>query len=115
MHNKPTEKTTMTSKILMFGLTLALLVPIVNITIAINPIKAETGKVAIATANNGEASRMKFLETEAFKPVSSNHTALVLTPKPNSNAGIIEYIIGLLLFLSLKGLGLLLYSFQFPG
>ena len=92
MHNIPTEKTTMTSKVLMFGLTLALLVPIVNITIAINPIKAETGKVAIATANNGEASRMKFLETEAFKPVSTNLTSLVLTPKPNSNAGIIEYV-----------------------
>jgi hypothetical protein len=91
MHYLPTEKTTMTSKVLMFGLTLALLVPIVNITIAINPIKAETGKVAIATANNGE-SRMKSLETEAFKPVSSNLTSLVLTQKPNSNAGIIEYV-----------------------
>jgi hypothetical protein len=92
MHNIPTEKTTMTSKVLMFGLTVALLVPIVNITIAINPIKAERGKVAIATANNGEASRMKFLEAEAFEPVSSNLTSSVLTPKPNSNAGIIEYV-----------------------
>ena len=92
MHNIPIEKTTTTSKVLMFGLTLTLLVPIVNITIATNPIKAETGKVAIASANNGEAPRMKFLETEAFKPVSSNLTSLVLTPKPNSNAGIIEYV-----------------------
>jgi hypothetical protein len=32
--------------------------------------------VAIVTVNNGEASRMKFLETEAFKPVSSNLTSL---------------------------------------
>jgi hypothetical protein len=92
MHYIPTEKTTVTSKVLMFGLTLTLLVPIVNVTMAISPIKAETGKVAIATAKNGEASRMKFLETEAFKPVSSNLTSLVLTPKPNSNAGIIEYV-----------------------
>jgi hypothetical protein len=78
----------------------------------VNPIHAETGKgtdifrvimtvfgventkgdvVAIVTVNNGEASKVKFLETEAFKPVS-NLTSLVLTPSPNSNAGILEYV-----------------------
>lgn len=30
--------------------------------------------------------------TEAFKPVSSNLTSLVLTPSPNSNAEILEYV-----------------------
>jgi hypothetical protein len=63
MHNIPIEKTTTTSKALMIGLTLALLVPIVNITIAINPIKAETGKVAIVTANNGEESNNRSIQT----------------------------------------------------
>jgi hypothetical protein len=79
----------------------------------VNPIHAETGKgadvfkvimtvfgventkgdvIAIVTANNGEASEVKFLDTEAFKPVSSNLTSLVLTPNPNSNAGILEYV-----------------------
>jgi hypothetical protein len=48
--------------------------------------------VALVTVNNGEASRVKLLETEAFKPVPSNLTSLTLTPKPDSNAGIIEYV-----------------------
>src|ERR687891_2361224 len=39
--------------------------------------------VTIVTVNNGESSRVKFLETEAFEPVSSNLTSLVLTPSPN--------------------------------
>jgi nitrate reductase NapAB chaperone NapD len=48
--------------------------------------------VVIVTANDGESSKVKFLETEAFKPVSSNLTSLVLTPNPGSNAGIMEYV-----------------------
>jgi hypothetical protein len=48
--------------------------------------------VAIVTVNSGESSKMKFLETEAFQPVSSNLTSLVLTPSSNSNAGILEYV-----------------------
>jgi|SRR5918994_1620256 hypothetical protein len=48
--------------------------------------------VTIVTVNNGESSKVKFLETEAFEPVSSNLTSLVLTPSPNSNAGILEYV-----------------------
>ncbi len=41
---------------------------------------------------NGEASRVKFLETEAFKPVSSNLTSLTMTPTPDSSGEIIEYV-----------------------
>lgn len=48
--------------------------------------------IAIVTVNNGESSKVKFLETEAFEPVSSNLSSLVLTPSPNSNAGIMEYV-----------------------
>jgi hypothetical protein len=48
--------------------------------------------VAIVTVNNGESSKVKFLETEAFKPVTSNLTSMVLTPSPNSNVGILEYV-----------------------
>jgi hypothetical protein len=48
--------------------------------------------VAIVAVNNGESSKVKFLETEAFKPVSSNLTSMVLTPSPNSNVGILEYV-----------------------
>src|SRR5215211_8415241 len=48
--------------------------------------------IALVTVNNGEASRVKLLETEAFKPVPSNLTSLTLSPKPDSNAGIIEYV-----------------------
>ena len=46
--------------------------------------------VAIATVNNGEASKVKFLETEGFRPVSSNLTSLAMTPNPS--AGILEYV-----------------------
>jgi hypothetical protein len=96
-----------------------ILVGVVFLTIAmshsmpINLVYAETGKgtdifrvimtvfgventkgdvIAIVTANNGDVSKVKFLETEAFKPASSNLTSLVLTPNPNSNAGIMEYV-----------------------
>ena len=78
-----------------------------------NPVYSETGKgedifrvimtvfgventkgdvVAIVSVNNGEASRVKFLETEAFKPVTSNLTSLTMTPNPSSSAGILEYV-----------------------
>ena len=48
--------------------------------------------VAIVSVNNGDSSKVKFLETEAFEPVSSNLTSLVITPNPDSNAGIMEYV-----------------------
>lgn len=48
--------------------------------------------IAVVTVNNGEASKVKFLETEAFKPVSANLSSLTITPNPNSNAGILEYV-----------------------
>jgi hypothetical protein len=96
---------TMTSKILMFGLMLTFSISIANLTIGANPIKAETGKgtdifkvimtvfgvedtkgdvVAIVTINSGEDSRVKFLETEAFRPVSSNLTSLVSPSRAGS-------------------------------
>ena len=46
--------------------------------------------IAIVTVNTGESSKVKFIDTETFKPVSSNLTSLTLTPNPNSNAGIME-------------------------
>jgi hypothetical protein len=48
--------------------------------------------VTIVTVNNGEASRVKFLETEAFKPVSANLTSLVTTLRPNSEIKTMEYV-----------------------
>jgi hypothetical protein len=48
--------------------------------------------IALITVNNGEASKVKFLETEAFKPVSSNLSSLTLTPNPSSSGGILEYV-----------------------
>ena len=50
------------------------------------------GVVTMVTVNNGESSKVKFLETEVFKPVTSNLTSLVTTPTPGSNAGILEYV-----------------------
>ena len=78
-------------------------------TLAIDPVQAETGKgedifkvimtifeadkskgdvVAIVTANNGEASRVKFLDTKLPNPTA-------LTPSitnPVTSGGIIEYV-----------------------
>jgi hypothetical protein len=48
--------------------------------------------IALVTVNNGESTKVKFLETEAFKPASPNLTSLVLTPNPDSSAGIMEYV-----------------------
>lgn len=48
--------------------------------------------VAIVTVNDGVASKVKFLETEAFKPVTSNLSSLIMTPNPSSSAGIMEYV-----------------------
>jgi hypothetical protein len=48
--------------------------------------------IAIVTVNNGEASKVKFLDTSGFEPVSSNLSSLATTPSPSSNAGILEYV-----------------------
>jgi hypothetical protein len=107
-----TRVTTKPSKVVaVIFAVIIIIIPSQNILI--NSADAETGKgtdifkvimtvfgventkgdvVAIVTANNGEASRVKFLETEAFKPVSSNLTSLTMTPRPDSNAGILEYV-----------------------
>jgi hypothetical protein len=81
--------------------------------IFINSVDAETGKgtdifrvimtvfgventkcdvIALVSVNNGEASRVKFLGTEAFEPVSANLSSLAMTPLPDSNVGILEYV-----------------------
>ena len=88
-------------------------VSIANLPTGTNPIEAETGKgtdifkvimtvfgventkgdiVAVVTVNNGEVSRVKFLETEGFKPVSTNLTSLVTTPRPASEVKTMEYV-----------------------
>jgi hypothetical protein len=107
-----TRVTTKPSKVVaVIFAVIIIIIPSQNILI--NSADAETGKgtdifrvimtvfgventkgdvVAIVTVNDGEASRVKFLETEAFKPVSSNLTSLTMTPRPDSNAGILEYV-----------------------
>lgn len=93
--------------------TIAVMITISSQYILINSADAETGEgadifrvimtvfgventkgdvIAVVTVNNGEASKVKFLETEAFKPVSANLSSLTITPNPNSNAGILEYV-----------------------
>jgi hypothetical protein len=100
-------------KSLVISAAIILLTIVVSQNILVNMISAETGKgtdifkviltifgvdntkgdvIALVTVNNGEASRVKFLETEAFKPVPSNMSSLVMAPNPNSNAGITEYV-----------------------
>jgi hypothetical protein len=100
-------------KSLVISAAIILLTIVVSKNILVNMISAETGKgtdifkviltifgvdntkgdvIALVTVNNGEASRVKFLETEAFKPVPSNMSSLVMAPNPNSNAAIMEYV-----------------------
>lgn len=81
-------------------------------TLNINPIQAETGKgedifrviltifeadkskgdvVAIVTANNGEASKVKFLDSEALLTSSNLNSSTPSTTNPAAG-GIIEYV-----------------------
>lgn len=90
-----------------------IMITITSQNIFINSVDAETGKgtdifrvimtvfgventkgdlIALVSVNNGEASRVKFLETEAFEPVSANLSSLTMTPTPDSNIGILEYV-----------------------
>jgi hypothetical protein len=103
----------LTTKSFTIFATTAIMITISSQNIPINSVDAETGKgtdiirvimtvfgventkgdvVAIVTASNGEASRVKFLETGAFKPVSSNLISLTMTPTPDSSGGILEYV-----------------------
>jgi hypothetical protein len=109
--NRDTKRTA--TKPLMVFTVIVIMITVASQNILIGSVGAETGEgtdifrvimtvfgventkgdvVAIVTVNNGESSKVKFLETEAFQPVSSNLTSLVLTPSPNSNAGILEYV-----------------------
>jgi hypothetical protein len=90
-----------------------IMITITSQNIFINSVDAETGKgtdifrvimtvfgventkgdlIALVSVNNGEASRVKFLETEAFEPVSANLSSLTMTPTPDSDIGILEYV-----------------------
>ena len=92
---------------------IAIMIIIPSQNILINSADAETGKgtdifkvimtvfgventkgdvIAIVAVNNGEASKVKFLDTSGFEPVSSNLSSLAATPNPSSNAGILEYV-----------------------
>ena len=91
---------------------LGIFIVIFAATLAIDPVQAETGKgedifkvimtifeadkskgdvVAIVTANNGEASRVKFLDTGP-PPKLPNPTALTPITSLGTNGGIIEYV-----------------------
>ena len=102
-----------TKPLMVLVAAIAIMITVVSQNTLIKSADAETGKgadifrvimsvfgventkgdvIALVTVNNGESSKLKFLETEAFKPVSSNLTSLVLTPNPDSSAGIMEYV-----------------------
>ena len=101
-------KSKIKSKAGLFGIFTAFLAAIINIY----PIQAETGKgedifrvimtifeadkskgdvVAIVTANNGEESKVKFLDTDALL-TSSNLTSSSPSPTNPVAGGIIEYV-----------------------
>jgi hypothetical protein len=98
-------------KSLVISAAIILLTIVVSQNILVNVISAETGKgtdifkviltifgvddtkgdvIALVNVNNGEASRVKLLETETFKP--SNLTSLASSTEIDSNAGIMEYV-----------------------
>ena len=54
--------------------------------------KSKGDVVAIVTLNDGEASRVKFLDTEAFVAPSNLTTLSPSTTNPAADAGIIEYV-----------------------
>jgi hypothetical protein len=90
-----------------------ILIVAIAATFTINPIQAETGRgenifkviltifeadkskgdvIAIVTANNGEASRVKFLETELSPKFTNSTTVSTTTTSPAANGGIMEYV-----------------------
>jgi hypothetical protein len=102
-----------TKSLMVVAVIAVIMITIPSQNILINSADAETGKgtdifkviltifgventkgdvIALVTVNNGEASKVKFLGTEAFKPVSSNMTSLTTTPNPDSSGGILEYV-----------------------
>ncbi len=103
----------MASKILMSGLMSFLLILVANAITEMNLVGAETGQgtdvfkvimtvfgvenakgdvVAIVAVNNGDDARVKFLETDAFKPVSANLSSLVTSSTSNYNVKTMEYV-----------------------
>jgi hypothetical protein len=114
-NNIPTKNTTVTTRISIFSLTLALSVSIINITKAKNPIQAQGGTgaeifrvimtifgvdkkkgdvVALVTVNDGEESRVKLFESDTFPSLSSNLSSLspLATTATTANSGILEYV-----------------------
>ncbi len=88
-------------------------VVVTSMSITPNPVQAETGKgedifrviltifgldkskgdvVAMVTVNNGEASKVKFLDTDAFLAPSNLTTLSPSTTNPAAGSNIIEYV-----------------------
>lgn len=111
----PTKKITVTTRIMICGLTLALFISIVNIPIAKNPIQAQGGTaaeifrvimtifgvdkskgdvIAIVTVNDGEESRVKLFKSETFPSLSSNLSSMspLVTTTTAASSGIVEYV-----------------------
>ena len=86
---------------------------VTSLGVTANPVQAETGKgedifrviltifgvekskgdvVAIVTVNNGEASKVKFLDTTAFLAPSNLTTLSPSTTNPGAGLNIIEYV-----------------------
>jgi hypothetical protein len=86
---------------------------VTSIGVMANPVQAETGKgedifrviltifgldkskgdvVAMVTVNNGEASKVKFLDTDAFLAPSNLNTLSPSTTNPAAGSNIIEYV-----------------------
>src|SRR5215212_4692137 len=93
--------------------TTGLLTTTTTTTTTINPVQAESGKgadvfkvimtifgidkskgdvVAVVTVNNGEASKVKMFESEAFPSLSTNLSSPAPSTVNPSTAGIIEYV-----------------------
>jgi len=94
---------------------IGLLITTTTTTTTINPVQAESGKgadifkvimtifdvdkskgdlIAVVTVNNGEASKVKMFESEAFPSLSTNLSSPApSTVNPPTDTGIIEYVV----------------------
>lgn len=54
--------------------------------------KSKGDIVAVVTANNGEASRVKFLDTDILSASNLTGSTTATTTSPRAGEGIIEYI-----------------------
>lgn len=111
--NNPTIKSAFNYLVATITVVMISVTGLLITTNPLNPVHAKTGKgegifkvimtifeadkskgdiVAVVTANNGEASRVKFLDTDILSASNLTGSTTATTTSPRAGEGIIEYV-----------------------